>query len=137
MKDNIFDKKNVDRDFEFDDRVADVFDDMLERSVRYLKKWQLLERIDAVAQETPAGVIVTFTLKDATIVAQIDVTGNYPYIENKVRKYLTLNAGDIYTPERVDEQVERLAEFYKREGYVDTDFSVTEDFRPAGPGSSG
>lgn len=33
MKDTIFETNSINRDFEFDDKIADVFDDMLDRSV--------------------------------------------------------------------------------------------------------
>ncbi len=104
--------------------------ELVEQSVKYLDKWGVFEDIDVDVRHTAAGAIITFTLTDATIVARIDITGNYPYIENKVRKYLTLHAGDVYTTEKIEEQIDRLAEFYAREGYVDSDFSVSEEPGP-------
>lgn len=108
----------------------DYSPDMVKRSLKYLEKWGLFEKVESDVQATPGGVIVMFNIRDAIIVAQVDITGNYPYIENKVRKYLTLHAGDVYTPTRVEEQVQRLSEFYAREGYVDSDFSVSEEEGP-------
>lgn len=111
--------------------VGDIYTPELgARAVAFLEKWNVFDNISYDVEPMPGGVKLVFNLTDATIVAQVDVTGNYPYIENKVRKYLTLNAGDRYTPEAVEEQLERLAEFYKREGYVDSDFSVSEEPGP-------
>lgn len=120
-------------------RVADVIPikpgdiytpELGKRAVAFLEKWDVFDNISYDVTNVPGGVKILFTLTDAMIVARIDVAGNYPYIENKVRKYLTLNAGDKYTSKIVEEQLDRLAEFYKREGYVDSDFSVSEEPGP-------
>lgn len=101
--------------------------ELVQRAVKYLEKWGLFEHVDVDILHTGEGAVVTFTLTDAVIVARIDITGNYPYIENKVRKYLTIHAGDVYTSEKIEEQIDRLTEFYAREGYIDSDFAVSEE----------
>lgn len=102
----------------------------VDRSIEYLRNWGVFDVIKVSPSMSPDGVVLDYYLEEATIVASIDVTGNYPYIENKVRKRLTLHPGDIYTPERLLEQIERIKNFYKREGHVGTEVYVEEEPRP-------
>jgi len=102
----------------------------VDRSVRYLRKWGVFDEISVSPNMGQDGVVLDYNLEEATVVAAIEITGNYPYIENKVRKYLTLHAGDIYTPERVEEQIDRIEEFYARQGFVGTEVYVEEEERP-------
>jgi outer membrane protein insertion porin family len=104
--------------------------ELLQRTLKFMEKWDVFSKIEHSVKRTAEGVIVSFRFTGATIVAQIDIKGNYPYIENKLRKYLTLNAGDVYTPQKVEEQIDRLLEFYTREGFVDTEISVSEEPAP-------
>jgi outer membrane protein insertion porin family len=113
-------------------KTGDIYSpELVDRAREYLEKWGLFDDIDIDVSKSRSGVVLTISLSDATIVAQIDIAGNYPYIENKVRKYLTLHAGDVYTPAKVEEQIQRLSDFYAREGYVDTEVSVSEEEGPA------
>lgn len=102
----------------------------LDRSVEYLRKWGIFETIEAEFYDSPEGVAVEFKFTMAKVVVQIDIEGNYPYLENKILKYLTLNVGDVYTHKRIEEQIERIREFYTREGYVDTQVYVKEEEEP-------
>lgn len=102
----------------------------IEQAISNLRKWGIFDVIEVSPSMGPEGAIIHFQLEEATVVVSIDVEGNYPYIENKVRKYLTLHPGDIYTPERLAEQVERLEAFYAREGYVGTKVFVDEEMMP-------
>ncbi|MFH1831046.1 MAG: outer membrane protein assembly factor BamA [Pseudomonadota bacterium] len=103
----------------------------LDRSMEYLRKWGVFDVIEVSPSMTPEGVILDYHLEEATIVASIDIAGNYPYIENKVRKHLSIHPGDIYTPDRLLEQIDRIKDFYKREGFVGTEVYIEEEPRPA------
>lgn len=92
----------------------------IDRSIGYLRKWGVFDSIEVTPQVSPEGVLVTIRLEEAVVVDTIDLAGNYPYIENKIRKYLTLNTGDVYTAEHLEEQVERIDSLYKKMGYVNT-----------------
>ncbi|HQH80579.1 MAG: Outer membrane protein assembly factor BamA precursor [bacterium ADurb.Bin270] len=102
-------------------KVGDEFSwSELESSIGYLRKWGVFDVIEANPRITEEGVSIDMRLEEALIVFSIDIAGNYPYLENKIRKYLSLHAGDIYTPERVDEQKTRIEDFYKRNGFFST-----------------
>lgn len=112
-------------------KVGDEFDmGELDRGVSYLRKWGVFSTIEARTYDTAEGVVVEIVFGEAKVITSIDVVGNYPYLQNKILKYLTLHAGDLYTPKKVDEQLERIEEFYKREGYVDTTVHVDEEEIP-------
>lgn len=53
-------------------------------------------------------------------VCLINLTGHYPYIENKIRKRLNLQVGDNYDPAVIEEQKERILRFFDHEGYHGT-----------------
>ncbi len=109
-------------------KEGDVYDPALvARAQKHLIKWGPFRKIEERVTRRDGGVVVSYTLEDTVVVAAVDITGNYPYIENKVRKYLTLNVGDAYSAEKVQEQVDRIQEFYAREGYVDTVVTVNEE----------
>lgn len=102
----------------------------LDLAVSYLRKWGIFDVIEARTFDTAEGVVVEIVFGEARVVTQIDVEGNYPYLENRILKYLTLHTGDLYTPKRVEEQIERIKEFYEREGFVDTEIYVEEEQEP-------
>lgn len=112
-------------------RAGDPFSpSALERAVGNLRKWGVFDSVEAAPVPGPEGMVIRFRLEEATAVVSIDIEGNAPYVENKVRKYLTLHPGDAFTPERLADQVERLKAFYAREGYVGTEIDVEEELMP-------
>ena len=102
----------------------------LDRGISYLRKWGVFDSIEATTFDTAEGVVVEIAFGKAKVVVNIDIEGNYPYLENKILKYLTLHTGDLYTSKRLEEQIERLKEFYEREGFVDTEVYVDEVEEP-------
>ena len=106
----------------------------LDRSINYLRKWGVFDVIHASPVLTPEGVVINIHLEQATIVVSIDIAGNYPYIDSKIKKNLSMHAGDIYTPDKLEEQIDRIKDFYKREGFVNTEVYVDEVDRPEAGG---
>lgn len=96
-----------------------------------LKSWGVFESINVKTSWEGLGAVLHFILKEAVVVASIDISGNYPYLENKIRKNLTLHPGNVLTQDIVDEQVERIKSFYAREGFVETDVYVDQEDIPA------
>lgn len=112
-------------------KVGDPFrmEDM-DRGISYLRKWGVFDVIEARTFDSAEGVTIEIAFGEAKVITQIDVIGNYPYLENKILKYLTIHPGDIYTPKRVEEQTERIREFYEREGFLDTEIHIDEEEEP-------
>lgn len=100
----------------------------MEKAVNYLKKWGIFEEISASTMPSKEGMQIDLYVKEAPLIGEIDIKGNYPYIEQKIRKYLTVRPGDIYTRAKIDEQIERIKEFYSREGFFNTKVSSSESW---------
>jgi len=112
-------------------KVGDPFDIIeLDKSIGYLRKWGIFDSILAQPRHTGQGIVVDFHLREAVVIASIEIAGNYPFVENKIRKQLSLHAGDIYTQQRVDDQIERIKKFYSRQGFIDTHVYVSKNNVP-------
>ncbi|MFH0800082.1 MAG: outer membrane protein assembly factor BamA [Pseudomonadota bacterium] len=104
------------------DRAKTAVDDLL--------KWGVFDTVETETSMSADGVVILFKCVEADTVVSIDVTGNYPYVENKVRKYLTLHPGDAFTPAKLEEQIGRVKAFYEREGFVGTEVYVDQEKLP-------
>ena len=78
----------------------------LEQGIQLLKKWGIFDEISAKTEYAAKGTIIRFKLHEALVIGEIDVDGNYPYVETKIRKRLNLQVGDMLIPERAEEQKE-------------------------------
>ncbi len=102
----------------------------LDLSITYLRQWGVFDEI-AVRQETKGEeVMLDFTLEQATIIASIDFSGNYPFLEDKLRKYLNIHAGNAYTPTTLQDQIDRMKNFYRHNGYAKANIFIDEEFVP-------
>lgn len=112
-------------------KAGDRFDiAKVDQAMTFLRRWGVFDTIQTSINETPKGVVLTFDLDEATVITAINITGAYPFVENKIRKYLTIHAGDIYTPKNIEEQIHHIGDFYKRQGFINTEVSVEEKVRP-------
>ncbi len=112
-------------------KVGDEFRiEDLDRGIGYLRKWGVFSTIEARILDSDEGVVVEISFGDARVITNIDVVGNYPYLENKVLKYLTIHTGEVYSPKRIEEQLERIRGFYEREGYVGMEAYTEEQDEP-------
>ena len=112
-------------------KIGDEFSfQSLDMSVTYLRKWGVFENINVRPKITDEGVVLDFDLDQATIIASIDFSGNYPFLEDKIRKYLSIHAGNAYTPGILQDQIDRIKTFYKRHGFADAKVYVDEEFVP-------
>ena len=102
----------------------------IDQAVDILRHWGVFDAIQVHVDTTPEGMVVVFHLDEAKIVSAIDISGNYPYVENRIRKYLTLNPGDIVTPDVIKEQTDRILSFYARQGYFNTQVNIHQKERP-------
>lgn len=98
----------------------------LDEAIDFLRKWGIFETINVNTNAAASGIEINFHLKDAVLIGEIDIVGNYPYIEQKVKKYLTIRVGDMYTRGRVEAQIRKIKDFYEREGFYNTNITVSE-----------
>ena len=92
----------------------------LDQALDHLRKWGVFETIEVSTKSVANNIEIDFYLNEAIKIGQIDIFGNYPYIEPKIRKYLTIRPGDIYTYNRIKDQIKKIKDFYEREGFFNT-----------------
>jgi outer membrane protein insertion porin family len=106
----------------------------VDAAVKRLTRWGVFDAVHTETVRGASGMEIRFAVHEATIVSSVDVSGNYPYVQNKVRRYLTLHPGDPFSREIIDAQVARIKEFYAREGFVGTEVDVAEEPHPSEQG---
>jgi outer membrane protein insertion porin family len=75
--------------------------------------------------ETRKGVDVAIRFAPYERIKSISVEGMYPLFEQDVRNVMTLAPGSIFTPDRLQSQVDLIARLYTQEGYVDPRISIS------------
>lgn len=103
----------------------------LDEALNFLRRWGIFETINASTTPSASGTAVDFYLQEAIIIGDIEIMGNYPYVEPKIKKYLTIRPGDMYTRPRIDDQMKRIKEFYEREGFFNTVVTTKEAWNEA------
>lgn len=110
-------------------RVGEPFEmSRLEQALSYLKKWGRFSAVDAEKTVHKDGVHLRFLLKEGFLISGIDIYGGYPYLSVRLRRIITIHAGELFDPERAAEQAKKLEAFYGRRGYVETKVSFTPSF---------
>lgn len=61
-------------------------------------------------------------------VVDVALSGNFPFLESQVRQQLSLRSGDLYTETAAREQLQRLHEYYERQGYFGAHFALSTDW---------
>lgn len=70
------------------------------------------------------------TTLDGKLISSVGISGNYPYLDSKIRRYLSVRPSDVYTHEIADKQTERIKQFYERQGWFETSVSITPEYIP-------
>jgi outer membrane protein insertion porin family len=100
----------------------------LDQSLSYLKKWGRFSDVNAETRAAAGGLVVRFLLRDGVIVSGIDIYATYPYLSTRIRRMITVHSGDLYDEKAALAQCEKIEGFYERQGYDETEVSVTPSF---------
>ncbi len=98
----------------------------LENAINDLRKWNIFKKVEVLVEHQGKEVDLVFQLEDAFLIRNIEIHGNYPLLESRVRRAIFFSTGDIYEKEKLSEQIERLIEFYEKEGYQKTYVFIEE-----------
>lgn len=98
----------------------------VENAINDLRKWGVFKSVEVILKRQGKKVEVYFELEDAYQIRDVEIHGNYPLLETRVRRAIFFSTGDIYEKEKLKEQVERLIEFYEKEGYRNTTVLIQE-----------
>ncbi len=113
-------------------KAGDEFSlDKLENAINDLRKWGVFKKVEVLVKHEGKKVSLTFDLEDAYLVRDIIINGNYPLLETKVKRAIFFATGDIYEHEKITEQIDRLIEFYEKEGYRNTVVFIEERLNPS------
>ncbi|MFO1518114.1 MAG: outer membrane protein assembly factor BamA [bacterium] len=108
-------------------KVGEPFDrDKMENSIYDLRKWGVFKNVEVIVKHEGNDVSLIYQLEDAYLIKDIEIHGNYPLLEKRVRRAIFFSLGDVYNPEKIPEQIERLIEFYEKEGRKDTSVFIEE-----------
>ncbi|MBI4374001.1 MAG: BamA/TamA family outer membrane protein, partial [Deltaproteobacteria bacterium] len=106
-------------------KEGELFDGKrLDQSIEYLNRWGPFSEITVEKKPTPRGVLLVFHLKEGMKIVDLHISGNYPYLSRALHRKLSVRRGDFYRPEVAENQVERLKDFYEREGYFGTEVTL-------------
>ncbi len=92
----------------------------LENAINDLRKWGIFHKVEALVRHEDDQVDLTFQLEDAYLIKDIEISGNYPILERKIRRAIFFFPGDVFEADRIPEQIDRLITFYENEGYPNT-----------------
>lgn len=98
----------------------------VENAINDLRKWGIFKNVEVLLKRQGSKVDITFQLEDAFLIRDVEIHGNYPLLESRVRRAIFFSTGDVYEKEKLNEQVERLIEFYEKEGYRNTVVFIRE-----------
>ena len=103
----------------------------LENSINTLKRWGVFSKVDVLVEYEDDEVTLNYLLEEGFIIKDITIHGNYPLLEGAARRSLFLNAGQIYDPSKLPDQIDRLDKLYNKEGYFDNSVIALEDYNEA------
>ncbi len=109
-------------------KVGDVFDQSkLENAIEDLRKWGVFKNVEVLVRHEGNKVDLDFQLEDAYLIKDVEIHGNFPLLEKKIKRAIFLSPGDIYDRTRIPEQVDRLLSFYEKAGYKGTVIFIEEN----------
>ncbi|MBI4367421.1 MAG: BamA/TamA family outer membrane protein [Deltaproteobacteria bacterium] len=97
---------------------------------RILNQWGRFDTVIVRPAPHREGIDVDIELVESQLIGEIKIRGNYPFIQNKIRRQLTMRPGDRYDPGRIAEQIDRIKNLYDREGFHNTAVEVTTEWQP-------
>ena len=90
---------------------------------QYLKAWGVFESALVISKQMPQGIAVILQVKEAPLIADIQVSGNYPLIANKILRPLSIRPGDAYLERTARLEAEKIREVYTRAGFYEAKVS--------------
>lgn len=109
-------------------RPGDPYDPAVRRDdLRRLRRLGRFEKVDALVEEVPGGLNVTYRVVEQPLLANIEVVGNKAVDELTIQAAVTLRPGDPADEFLIERAVQQIKELYRRQGFFVADVSVNED----------
>ncbi|MDO8644230.1 MAG: POTRA domain-containing protein [bacterium] len=118
-----------------DEIIRDVFiikegepfnQERVEKGLEGLKAWGRFSLVQLKKNSDSKGVVLDLTLKGGLVISNINIFGNFPLLSRRVQATVLFRVGDLYDPQIISEQVERIRLLFEGEGYLGTTVSVRE-----------
>ncbi|MBI2343987.1 MAG: outer membrane protein assembly factor BamA [Deltaproteobacteria bacterium] len=101
----------------------------INKSVALLKEWGRFSSVDHRITRRNGNYEIHFLFTPARLIGEINIHGNYPLLERRVRRQLEVRPGDLFNQTLVEAQADRIQAFYQRLGYFDTMVGVRSTWR--------
>ncbi|TVR52878.1 MAG: outer membrane protein assembly factor BamA [Puniceicoccaceae bacterium] len=105
----------------------DEFEDDLDSLRDYYRERGFLDvEVDAAnvtfEHPSPSRMVITIPIREGRRyeIGEITISGNELYPTLLLRALLRISPGDVFVPSRLDEEVERMQDFYGQFGYMET-----------------
>lgn len=85
--------------------------------VRRLYEYRAFSRVQDSVEETPSGMIVTFTVEEHPLISNVIFLGNYRMGDRELRGRAGIVKGDPLNPTAVESTRRRLLDYYHEEGF--------------------
>lgn len=100
-------------------------DDLLKKSVKNLELCGKFTTVKSHVDKTEAGLRVTFALKPAFLIKDIDIIGAYPLFDRDILNIMSIYPGEPYLPAEIENQQALVQSRFKREGFIQPGVSVS------------
>jgi len=85
--------------------------------VKRLYEFRAFSRVTESVEETPEGMVVTFTVEEHSLISKVIFLGNRAMGERELRGRAGIAKGDPLNPTAVESTRRRLADYYHEEGF--------------------
>jgi outer membrane protein insertion porin family len=103
----------------------------LAQDVREIYALGFFKNVRVLQESTASGVAITFAVEENPIVRQVSVTGNDEVESDKIKDNLTLTTGSTLDYPLLTENVQRIQQLYRAEGFYLADVKFEVEQLPA------
>ncbi len=99
--------------------------DSLELAKKETLKTGLFETVDVNAIPQGNTINLQVSLKEAKPIRRLSLSGQYPFLTTRILRLISQERGSPYIPSMMEENKQRLIEFFERYGYYGTEVDIT------------
>lgn len=106
--------------------------EILQDAITILKRSGLFQAISVPDPDPDASAVtLVFRLTPYTRIKNITIKGGFPVLERHILNAMTVYTGDVFLPEKIDRQKERIETLFTDEGYIDPEVTITSEQDPS------
>lgn len=92
--------------------------------IKKLKDTNLFVNVAGEVKDRGRSVVLHFDLEEAILIRKVKITGNYPYLASKILRLSSLQTGDPFRAELLDEGKRRIQKYFEQRGYYGSEASI-------------